>query len=220
MEFYLTQSLVETKQGYAYRVLKEQITSGILLPAQRIVVNHVSAQLGISSIPVREALVRLESERLVTIRPHIGAIVSLVTTAMVHETLEALAVAEGYATRLARPRADAIGVRMRDAQNRMALAYANESWEDFSASNRSFHFALYEACENTVLIDQLKQLWAQLDSYLSSAAFNLMPDRAGTSVHEHERIIELLSDPSADDLELELYAREHKMNTLRRLTAT
>ena len=214
----LTYAPIETKQDYAYRALRELITEGKVLPGQRIVVSRIAAELGVSAIPIREALVRLESERLVTIRPHIGAIVALVTRSMVRETLEALAVVEGYATKLARPRAEKILPRLREAQRRMSAAYEAEDWEEFSASNRAFHFAIYDACENTVLVEAVRQLWAQLDSFLSSAAFNLMPDRAGSSIREHEQLIDLLSRPSSDDLELELLAREHKLNTLRRLT--
>lgn len=214
----LTYAPIETKQDYAYRALKELITEGRLLPGQRIVGSRIATELGVSAIPVREALVRLESERLVTIRPHIGAIVALVTRSMVRDTLEALAIAEGYATRLARPRASAIVPTLREAQRRMATAHEQEDWEEFTASNRAFHFAIYDACDNTVLIETVRQLWAQLDSFLSNAAFNLMPDRAGVSIREHEHLIDLLSGRTADDLELELCAREHKLNALRRLT--
>jgi len=100
----------------------------------------------------------------------------------------------------------------------MAIAHEQEDWEEFTASNRAFHFAIYDACDNTVLIETVRQLWAQLDSFLSNAAFNLMPDRAGVSIREHEHLIDLLSGRTVDDLELELCAREHKLNALRRLT--
>lgn len=209
---------VETKQDYAYRVLKEQISSGALLPGQRIIVNRVANDIGTSAIPVREALFRLESERLVTIRPHIGAIVALVTKRTVIETLENLAVLEGYATRLALPRAHEIGDALHAADADMLAAIEEEDWAAVSAHNRSFHFTIYGVCGNAILIDTITALWAQLDSFMSGDAFNLMPDRARGSVAEHEQIVRALQDPASDPMHVELLARTHKLTTVKRLT--
>ena len=209
---------IETKQDYAYRVMKERISSGVLLPGQRIVVNRVANDIGTSAIPVREALVRLESERLVTIRPHIGAIVALITKTTVLETLENLAVLEGYATRLAHQRAPEILAELEAADAAMLAAIAEEDWETFSARNRSFHFTIYGVCGNAVLVDTITNLWAQLDTYLSGDAFNLMPDRATGSIAEHEQIVRMLADGDTDHMHLELLARKHKLNTAKRLT--
>ena len=209
---------VETKQDYAYRVLKEQISSGVLLPGQRIVVNRVASDIGTSAIPVREALFRLESERLVTIRPHIGAIVALITKRTVLETLENLAVLEGYATRLALPRAHEIRPELEAVDAAMLAAIEREDWAAFSTQNRTFHFAIYGVCGNAVLVDTITALWAQLDTFMSGDAFNLMPDRARGSVAEHEQIVRSLGDADADPMHVELLARTHKLNTAKRLT--
>lgn len=209
---------VETKQDYAYRVLKEQISSGALLPGQRIVVNRVANDIGTSAIPVREALFRLESERLVTIRPHIGAIVALVTKRTVIETLENLAVLEGYATRLALPRAHEIEDALHAADADMLAAIEDEDWAAVSTHNRTFHFAIYGVCGNAILVDTITALWAQLDSFMSGDAFNLMPDRARGSVSEHEQIVRALRDPASDPMHVELLARTHKLTTVKRLT--
>lgn len=211
---------IETKQDYAYRVLKDRIVTGSLLPGQRIVVNRFAQDLGTSAIPVREALLRLESERLVTIKPHIGAIVSLMTGDMIQKTLESMAVMEGYATRLAYPHAERLMGKLERHNEAMLKAIGSEDWDRYSAANRRFHFTLYEACENEVLVDTITNLWTQLDSYLSVAAFNLIPDRALGSTQEHERMMAMLAAPDTDLLALELLAREHKINTAKRLKAS
>lgn len=64
-----------TKYEHAYTVLREKIVRGILPPNQAIQPQLVSAELGMSIIPVREALRRLEQEGLVVIKPHVGATV-------------------------------------------------------------------------------------------------------------------------------------------------
>jgi DNA-binding GntR family transcriptional regulator len=209
----------ETKQDYAYRVIKELIVSGALLPGQRIVVDRMAAEIGTSAIPVREALVRLETERLVNIKPHIGAVVALITPDRVRNIIESVAVLEGYATALAHPRISDVLPRLDAFTATMERASESEEWERFSDANRAFHFAIYEVCDNDVLVQTIEQLWAQLDSYLSTAPFTLMPDRAKGSTAEHRAIIALLASSEVDLVALEAIARHHKMNTAKRLIA-
>lgn len=208
---------VETKQDYAYRLLREMIVSGQLQPGQRIVVNRVAEDIGTSIIPVREAMVRLESEHLVTIKPHSGAVVALLTKDTVLMTLESLSLLEGYATRLAHPRAHEILHELRAATEVMREAAEAEDWEAFNTANRRFHFDIYGVCGNDVLVAALESLWGRLVSVLGTVGFALIPDRAPESIAEHERIMELLAAPSSDPLEIEMVARCHKMSTANRL---
>ena len=208
---------MQTKQDHAYQALKDQITGGVLLPGQRIVVNRVAQEIGTSAIPVREALLRLEAEGLVGITPHVGAVVTHITGQMIENTLATLAVVEGYATRLAHPRAEQVLPALERHQVAMEVAADREDWEAFSQENRGFHFEIYEVVDNDVLTKTIYDLWSQLDSYLSAAAFYLMPDRAKGSLREHAEIIQRMRSPEADPEALEQLAREHKLNTLRRL---
>lgn len=208
---------MQTKQEYAYEAIKDHITSGELLPGQRIVVNRLAHEIGTSAIPIREALLRLEGEGLVTITPHVGAVVALITGQRIEMTLESLAVMEGYATRLAASQAAKTIPELEHHSNVMESAAEREDWELFSIENRRFHFAVYNVVDNSVLTKTIGDLWSQLDSYLSASAFYLMPDRARGSIDEHARIIEMLKDPSVNLNELEYLAREHKFNTAKRL---
>lgn len=208
---------MQTKQDHAYQELKAHITAGTLLPGQRIVVNRFAQEIGTSAIPVREALLRLEAEGLVTITPHVGAVVTHITSQQIEMTLETLAILEGYATRLAAPRAREILGELERLHHEMEGAAKAGKWDAFSRENRQFHFMIYSVVENTALTKTIEDLWSQLDRYLSSAAFFLMPDRALGSVREHAQILAVLCDPSPDLDALEALARQHKMSTARRL---
>lgn len=210
---------MQTKQDYAYQLLKDAIINGTLLPGKRIVANRFAQEIGISAIPVREALLRLEAEGLVHITPHIGAVVTLITGKTIQRTLETLALAEGYATRLAAPHAEAVIEGLKRHNLAMDAAIRREDWETFSAENRHFHTLICSVVDNSVLIKTITDLWNQLDTYLSTAAFYLMPDRASPSVEEHAEIIALLSAADPDLTALEMLARQHKLNTARRLQA-
>src|SRR6056297_2521187 len=204
---------MQTKQDHAYRTLKDQITRGVLLPGQRIVVNRFAQEIGTSAIPVREALLRLEAEGLVEITPHVGAVVTHITGKMIEMTLETLAVMEGYATRVATEHAADLVPSLESLNEAMTRAAKRGDWAAFSLKNRAFHFAIYDAVDNTVLTKTIEDLWSQLDSYLNAAAFYLMPDRALGSVAEHGRIIAALKDETPDPVLVERLARVHKLNT-------
>jgi len=208
---------MQTKQDHAYHVLKDHIARGLLLPGQRIVVNRFAGEIGTSAVPVREALLRLEAEGLVTITPHVGAVVTLITGERIEMTLQALAVLEGYATRVAAARAGEILADLERHHHAMAVAARADDWGAFSRENRAFHFRIYTVVDNVVVTKTITDLWSQLDTCLSASAFYLMPDRALTSVDEHARIIAMLADPLADLDALEGVARTHKLNTAKRL---
>lgn len=62
--------------GVAYTWLRDAILSGRLRPGQALSENEVAQQLGVSRTPVREAIIRLESEGLLTVRPQVATTVA------------------------------------------------------------------------------------------------------------------------------------------------
>src|ERR1700737_2868221 len=58
--------------GQAYEAMKEQVLDQTIAPGARINIDQLVTELGVSSSPIREALAKLLSERLVTFEPYIG----------------------------------------------------------------------------------------------------------------------------------------------------
>jgi len=81
--------------------IRGQILDGKLRPGERLVEDRLSAELGVSRVPVREALRELSAEGLVRIERNRGASVTEVTPAMVAELVEVRALLEGLNARLA-----------------------------------------------------------------------------------------------------------------------
>src|ERR1700744_553588 len=86
----ISMTLTVTKQQAIYQHLKERILEGKLPPGQRLIIDDIADELGLSIIPVREAMQLLQSERLVEIRPHAGATVASVTPENVEEIFTVL----------------------------------------------------------------------------------------------------------------------------------
>src|SRR5260370_40313115 len=108
-----------TLSDQAYRALREEITSGALQPGQRLTERSLAEHLGVSPTPVREALQRLEHERLIerdAVRAIRGADPSV---ARLHELSLIESALRGVAARLAAERAaDHEGKRIVEACDR------------------------------------------------------------------------------------------------------
>lgn len=62
--------------GIAFAWLREEILSGRLRPGQALSENEIAHRLGVSRTPVREAIIRLENEGLLSVRPQVGTTVA------------------------------------------------------------------------------------------------------------------------------------------------
>src|SRR5580698_3023617 len=66
----------QTKADLVYNHVREQILHGQLRPGDRVPINRVARELGISDIPTREGVKRLEADGLVSFTTHKGAVVT------------------------------------------------------------------------------------------------------------------------------------------------
>lgn len=87
-----------SKREYVYMTLREEILGGVLPPDARLVIDDTAARLGVSPIPVREALQELQHDGLVNIEPYVGAHVASIHAGLIEEVfaiLEAMEVISG-----------------------------------------------------------------------------------------------------------------------------
>ena len=81
-----------TKSELVYATLRSAIMRCDLEPGTRLIIDDISESLGVSHIPVREALNPLQSEGLVTVVPHSGATVAPVSPG---DVVEIFSIMEG-----------------------------------------------------------------------------------------------------------------------------
>ena len=86
------------KQERTYTVLRDRIHSGAFGPKARLNIDALARELGVSAIPVREALRRLEAEGWVKFQPNVGAIVAPLDATAWEQQMVAVAILEGAAT--------------------------------------------------------------------------------------------------------------------------
>lgn len=202
-----------TKKDLAYDFIKRRIVERRLLPGQRITASQIAEEIGTSVLPVREALLSLEAEKLVTITPYVGAVVAWVAPEEIYEIIAMLAVLEGYATGLAAAHPNEFVSQLPGINDRLRAALTQEMWGWFIELNREFHFTIFKASGNGQLVDNIRVFWSQLDTMLAATSFHLVPNRAEEDIADHEELLELLRDGRSDPLKVELAARRHRMRT-------
>ncbi|KNC17825.1 GntR family transcriptional regulator [Arthrobacter sp. RIT-PI-e] len=207
------ETVTGSKSERAYISLKGQIADGTYSPGYRLVLSKIAEDLGVSVVPVREAIRRLEAEGLVSFQRNVGATVAGIDPTEYLYTMQTLSIIEGAATALSSPLIgpeDIIRARAINAQMRECLQHFDPV--RFTRLNQDFHNVLYENCPNPHILDLVHRGWARLASVRSST-FRFVPGRARESVEEHEELLHLI-ESRADADEVERAARLHRSATL------
>ncbi|MFD6517746.1 GntR family transcriptional regulator [Rhodococcus sp. NPDC060176] len=202
-----------SKQERVYVELRKRIREGAYGPGHRIVIDALASEMGVSAIPVREAVRRLEAEGLVLFRPNAGAQVAPVDPVAYHQDLTVLAVLEGYATVLASQHITESDIDCLSAStDQMQEAMEHLDPLSFSRHNQQFHSIIYDRCPNAELVTAIREIVRRLDA-IRRTVFLQIPTRGLASIEEHRHLIELLRR-RAPAYEIETAARSHKLATV------
>ena len=210
----MSDTVALSKSERAYLAVKDKITDGSYGPGFRLVLGTIAAELGVSVVPVREAIRRLEAEGLVVFTTNVGAQVVATDGREYQYTMETLALVEGQATAMAAPYVKATDIalaRRINMEMRDCLTHFNPA--RFTELNHEFHAVIFEHCANLHILDLVHRGWNRLAT-IRESAFIYVPGRASESVDEHDRILDLI-EANADPLDIELAARNHRLATLR-----
>jgi DNA-binding GntR family transcriptional regulator len=191
-------SLPRTAEGIAAAELRNAIVRGDLAPGAHIRQDATAQQLGISLIPIREALKTLTSEGVVTYLPQRGYFVTELPANAISEIYAVRDLLETQTEKSAIPNlgADhlaAMRIHLRDQER----AIGEQDAVDMIATNRRFHFAIFDRCANAWLLRFVTQLWDTLDPYRVLSYRRMWLDDPQRHVPaeilaEHERILAAL----------------------------
>ncbi|MEU0911182.1 GntR family transcriptional regulator [Streptomyces althioticus] len=187
-------SLPRTAEAAALVELRDAIVRGDLAPGAPIRQSAAAEQLGLSVIPVREALKTLAGEGIVTYVPQRGYTVTELSPAGVQGLFRVRELLEAEAEQCAAARLREQDVAaMRAALTEQSAAVDAGDVLAVITANRRFHFALLDRCDNEWLLRFVTQLWEALEphralSYRRAAAAG-EHERARAVLDEHESIV-------------------------------
>jgi DNA-binding GntR family transcriptional regulator len=170
------------------------ILSGVLIPGQRINEPDVAARLGVSRVPVREALRELESSGLVVARKHAGVFVRQLAAPEIRDLYQMRALLDGFAGRQVAQRSSLDNATLLrvldDSIAAMQDAASQHDVQRYYGENLRFHWAIVEAAGNQSLTETYRGIVQKLHV---SRLKNLAHD-AGmqASITEHMEIADAL----------------------------
>lgn len=186
-----------TVQSNVYDALRGALMRGRFAAGERLRVQAVAERMGVSAMPVREALARLASERALEALPNRSARVPALSLARLDDLARARALVEGEAVALAAPRlvpADLDALAALAARYDRALAAGGGAAGPGEAAdlNHAFHARLYAAAGSEVLVPIIESLWLQSGPYVRAAAEAYGDGGALPATHHHHAILAAL----------------------------
>ena len=186
--------------------LKQAIIRGKIAPGEWLVESHIAEMLGISRTPVREAIHKLERERLIERQPRGGFTVLGLDREDIEETFGIRSVLEGYAARLATLKHQpdeliALERKIEQYQHNLDLRQIDALPE----INTEFHELLYDLSKSPRLIHMINGLRDQIFRFrqmiLKNNRFALI------SNEDHIRMLKFMRKRDAE--KVEILVREH-----------
>jgi len=176
-----------TVTDYVVNSIRERILAGYYSAGTRLDQQTLIEDLGVSLIPVRESLRQLEVEGLVQIHPHRGAFVAELSITELKEIYLIREVLEETAAQLAVPKLTAQKLDDLSALiEKMERATDANDYAQLFNLNRTFHFTIYEASDNSLLIQMISGLWDRSRRYRQ--LYTHLPKRAAQALAEHKGI--------------------------------
>ncbi|MGH2403657.1 MAG: GntR family transcriptional regulator, partial [bacterium] len=143
----------------AAEYLRLSIVQGKLLPGQKIPQDEIGEDLGISRMPVREALRTLEAEGFVRLLPNRGAVVRELSVRDIREVYQIRIELEGLTARLAAPRVSPEQLeRLRRLMALMSRTVEQDDIQRLLELNKDFHHTCYESADNARLLRMIQDL--------------------------------------------------------------
>ena len=201
----------KTAQEAVLLEIRKRLLDGRLSPGEAIRPDAFGEELGVSAVPVREALRILEGEQQVRYRPHRGYLVTELDIRDLREIYAIRELLEPEAVRHSLPRlTDDDFAKMRSAMHEMETV--GNDIVALTAANRRFHFTLIEAAEMPHLQRMITWLWdASEPCHYRSPGF-MRPDNRTRVDAEHHQIMDAVVARDIDKVIAEL--SEHRQHAL------
>jgi DNA-binding GntR family transcriptional regulator len=170
----------------AYEHVKQRLLAGDYAEGELLSEGAIAEQLGVSRTPVREALLQLQSERLLTLYPKRGALVTPISAREISDLFDVRMLVERHGIQLADPAAVVPQLEQLVARQRELLAADDRA--AFAAADRDFHRVCVAAAGNEILLDLYDRL---RDRQHRVVAAMIADDasRAAEILAEHVRIV-------------------------------
>jgi DNA-binding GntR family transcriptional regulator len=184
-----------TQRENAYRHIRHKVTTGLVSAGQRLYPAALAREIGVSLIPVREAIGQLQSEGLVVHRPRRGVFVKEIERRDLVDLIEFRTTLECAAAAAAAQRINSAQLKDLDelwqSLCRTAERFlvppdsdANELLEEWHAADLAFHMVLFRAAGNRRAIQAIEDTHVMIRMFAGPSVFTVRNLQAHTDIYE------------------------------------
>ncbi len=191
-----------------YEELKKSILEGEFRPGERLNQSDLADKLGVSRMPVRDALRILENDALVENQLDKGYVVANFSTQKMEDTLFVRSILEPKAVLLSQEHMTDTDIAL--LEDNLAKAWSDlkmEDWKNIRILNAEFHFTIYNKVSSPLLLELINKLWHSFPKYTLHEHY----EANHHSLLVHERILKFMKEgnftAAAEEMEKHIYTR-------------
>jgi DNA-binding GntR family transcriptional regulator len=190
----------KSKNEQVYDYLYTQILHGDLPPGSRLIIDQIAKQLGVSQIPVREAVFRLEQAGFVTFEHHVGATVAELHAAHIKEIFQVLESMEIISGRAACTKVSDKDIKYLEklTQDMSRVTHQPNQWSHY---NMVFHQYICDIAETGLIKKVLHEALSHWDRLRHYYLKEVSAKRVELAQQEHQLLLEALQQKDADAFE-------------------
>jgi DNA-binding GntR family transcriptional regulator len=191
----------QTKEELAYIALRDAIIKCEIPPGEKLVIDRLSEEYGISQIPIRAAIQRLQTEGLVIIHPHSSPVVSPLPPEKIDEVFMLLESLEMSAFRAAAKKVtDQDIIDLEQLIQAMDESLANKMPKDGMMTNIAFHRRIAEISEMDILVDFTDRVLNEWERICHTYFEDVISHRLPQAQEDHRMILEYLRTGEVEKL--------------------
>lgn len=180
-----------------YEKLVDCITSGKLAPGTPITISQLSEQFGVSLMPVREALRKLEAGNLISLLKNRRIIIKKLTKADLNELLQIRLKLECMAARKAVKNVNPLMIS--ELERILEEMGSAKNTEEYFEKNKQFHFIIYKNAKMPILQEIIENLWRRVSPYIH-VYVSTSPFYKSSNLRYHKGILEAIKMKSSNQL--------------------
>jgi len=197
METTKTQRRAQVKlfKEQAYEIIKEDIINGYYRPGDELREANLSEVIGMSKTPIREALIQLENEGFVEIRPFKGAVVTDISIEDVDKLYEFREIIEIYAIKVAVETCEPSDIEYLKKQVKiMGNALKEGIIDEYDNAHNNFHQIITSKTKNR----WINRALANMEDYVKRIRKSIIKNEPIDFISDYEQIINALEQKNAD----------------------
>jgi len=189
----------KTMSEAAAEAIRNRILEGAYAPGMRLRQDALASEFGMSRIPIREALLLLESEGLLTLLPHKGAVVVQLSTDEIEELFNMRILLEPFLFKRSAPLltlTDFNRLEKNLARYVESLHSVDvDAWNDL---NTEFHMTLYRHAASPRIVSTVQNLLSECDRHTRIQLSNVTAER-NLAIEEHKTLLKLCKAGKFDE---------------------